>query len=78
MVEETACKVDLPDEKIAEVAAYSQDMPLSPSGIHEYEEYFTYAICMENDSIFLPTNVQEVFNFFQPFSMLQQVNDRTL
>ena len=57
------CKIDVPDEKIAEVKAYSHNMPLSPVGIQEYEEYFIYA--MENESLFLPTNVEEAFQLFQ-------------
>jgi hypothetical protein len=39
------------------VEAYSHNMPLSPVGIQEYEEYFIYA--MENERLFLPTNVEE-------------------
>ena len=51
------CKIDVSDEKIVEVEAYSHNMPLSPVGIQEYEEYFIYA--MENERLFLPTNVEE-------------------
>ena len=34
------CKVELSDEKINEVEAYCHDIPLLPSEINEYEEYY--------------------------------------
>ena len=57
------CKVEVTDEKIAEVETYSQNMNIPPPDVNEYQEYFTYVL--ENEGLFLPTNVEEGF---YPFS----------
>ena len=38
-------------------------MNIPPPEINEYEEYFTYVL--ENERMFLPTNVEEGFHLFQ-------------
>ena len=38
-------------------------MNIPPPDINEYEEYFTYVL--ENERLFLPTNVEEGFHLFQ-------------
>lgn len=57
------CKVELSQEMIAQVEEYSNNMSNIPNNIDEYEEYFNYVI--ENENLFLPTNVNEAFGLYQ-------------
>ena len=57
------CKIELSQEKIADVEEYSLNMSFVEDDANEYQEYFNYV--MENENLFLPTNVDEAFQLFQ-------------